>query len=159
MRLILTAVGRMKKGPEQELCSRYLDRARASARQAGFTGVEIREFAESQARDAVGRMADEARMILDAVPSGSRLVLLDERGKSLTSKTFADDMVQARETAAAYVIALGGPDGHGADLRSKANSVISFGAMTWPHQLARIMAAEQMYRAITILNGHPYHRE
>lgn len=159
MRIVLAAVGKMKQGPERDLCARYVDRAAASARQAGLTGIELREFSESQARNTTERMGEEARSLLPLVAGGARLVVLDERGKSLTSEAFSDDIARARDGGLpAYVLALGGPDGHGAELRDRADMLVAFGAMTWPHQLARIMAAEQIYRAITILTGHPYHR-
>lgn len=159
MRIVLAAIGKMKQGPERELCVRYVDRATAAARQAGLTGLEMREFSESQARTASARMSEEARALLPLGAQGARLVVLDERGRTLTSEAFADDIARARdEGAPAYVVALGGPDGHGAELRERADMLVAFGAMTWPHQLARIMAAEQIYRAITILTGHPYHR-
>jgi 23S rRNA (pseudouridine1915-N3)-methyltransferase len=160
MRIVLAGIGRMKKGPDSELGARYLDRAAASARSAGFTGVEIREFPESQARKPNDRMAEEAASLIKLAGDGARLVLLDERGKGISSRTFAEDLAKARDSGVpAYVLALGGPDGHGDALRERADLTIAFGAMTWPHQLARIMAAEQIYRAITILTGHPYHRE
>ena len=149
----------MKKGPEQDLCARYMERARAGARHAGFSGVEIREFAESNARSAPERMADEATRLVTALPPGARLALLDERGKVLGSREFTNDLADARMNVPTYVLALGGPDGHGPEARERADLIVSFGAMTWPHQLARIMAAEQLYRATTILTGHPYHRE
>ena len=93
------------------------------------------------------------------LPEGARIVLCDERGKSLASADFAADIAAARDSGeTAYVLVIGGPDGLDANLRAEAKRVIAFGAMTWPHQLARIMAAEQAYRALTILAGHPYHR-
>lgn len=159
MRVLVVATGRLKAGPERELCSRYLDRAQAAARTAGLTGVDMREVDESRVRRPQDRMAEEAQAMLAHVPPGGRLVLLDERGKSISSEVFAHDLGNSRDGGVpAFVLALGGPDGHGPDIRARADLVLSFGAMTWPHQLARIMAAEQVYRAITILTGHPYHR-
>lgn len=158
MRIWLIAVGRMKAGPERELCARYLERAAASARGAGFTGVEAREIDESRARRPEDRKAEEAQAIRALVPIGARLILLDERGKSPTSEAFAADIARARDAGApALALVIGGPDGLDPSLR-EGNSVVALGAMTWPHQLVRIMAAEQIYRAITILTGHPYHR-
>lgn len=159
MRIVVAAAGRLKAGPERELCSRYMDRAQAASRSAGLTGVEMREIDESRARRPQDRMAEESQALLAHVPPGARLVLLDERGKTISSEAFARDVGETRDGGApAFVLALGGPDGHGPDIRARADMVLSFGAMTWPHQLARIMAAEQVYRAITILTGHPYHR-
>ena len=85
--------------------------------------------------------------------------MLDERGKAFGSEAFAADLAAARDAGApAYALIIGGPDGIDPELRAKSSLVLAFGAMTWPHQLVRIMAAEQIYRAITILSGHPYHR-
>ncbi len=159
MRLMLIAIGRLKAGPERELCARYMERAAAAARSVGLTGVELREIEEGRARRPEDRKAEEARALMALVPPGARLILLDERGKSIGSEAFAEDMGRARDAGApALVLALGGPDGFDPALRGQAALVLAFGAMTWPHQLARIMAAEQIYRAITILAGHPYHR-
>jgi len=159
MRVALIAIGRLKAGPERELCARYRERAAASARGVGLTGVELREIEEGRARRPEDRKVEEARALMAFVPPGARLILLDERGKSLPSETFAADMGRERDAGTpALVLALGGPDGFDPALRAQASQVLAFGAMTWPHQLARIMAAEQIYRAITILAGHPYHR-
>ncbi len=99
------------------------------------------------------------RAILAAAPKGAALVLLDERGLSATSEEWAADIGRQRDAARpAYAVAIGGPDGLDPSLRAAAHRIVSFGAMTWPHQLVRVMAGEQLYRAMTILAGHPYHR-
>ena len=159
MRLILACVGRLKAGPERDIASRYLARAAAGARGVGLTGVELRELDESRGRRPEDRRADEARALRAAIPAGARLALLDERGMAATSEHFAADIGRARDSSvSAYVVAIGGADGFDPAFRQEASLTIAFGAMTWPHQLARIMAAEQIYRATTILAGHPYHR-
>ena len=90
---------------------------------------------------------------------GARRIVLDERGKTLTSEKFAERLASWRdEGAPAAALLIGGPDGHGTTARHGADLILSFGAMTWPHQLVRAMVAEQLYRAVTILTGHPYHR-
>ncbi|MDB5570678.1 MAG: rlmH [Hyphomicrobiales bacterium] len=159
MKLILGAVGRLKAGPERDLTSRYEDRARAACRSVGLTGLEMRETDESRARRPDDRKAEEARALEAFLPPGARLVALDERGKAISSEAFAADIARARdEGASGYALLIGGPDGLDPAIRQRASMTIAFGAMTWPHQLARVMAAEQLYRAITILSGHPYHR-
>ena len=159
MKLLLASIGRLKAGPERDLATRYIDRAVAAARGVGLTGVDQRELEESRARRPEDRKAEEARALRQILPPGARLVLLDERGKSISSEAFSADIGRARDGGSpAYVLAIGGPDGFDPALRSEAALVLAFGAMTWPHQLVRIMAAEQVYRAITILSGHPYHR-
>jgi 23S rRNA (pseudouridine1915-N3)-methyltransferase len=159
MRVLVNAIGRLKAGPEREICARYLERAQGAARSVGLTGVDMREADESRARRPEDRKAEEARLLTSNIPAGARIIVLDERGKTMGSEAFAADMAQARDSGApAYALVIGGPDGIDPDLRAKASLVLAFGAMTWPHQLVRIMAAEQVYRAITILAGHPYHR-
>lgn len=158
MRLSVLAVGRLKAGPERELFERYAKRLTASAGALG-AGVEWREFDESRGRSAEERKGEEARTLLGAVPKGAWLAVLDERGKALTSPQWAEEIGRVKDGAApAYAVLIGGPDGLDESLRRAARSVISFGALTWPHQLVRVMAAEQLYRAMTILSAHPYHR-
>ena len=150
----------MKAGPERELLERYakrVGRARALARIRPDRLAGIRR--RPRARRAEERRAEEARALLAAVPKGAWLAALDERGAALTSEQWAAEIGKARDgSIPAYAIVIGGPDGLDAGVRAAARSVISFGAMTWPHQLARVMAAEQLYRALSILAGHPYHR-
>jgi 23S rRNA (pseudouridine1915-N3)-methyltransferase len=160
MRLTLIGVGRLKAGPERELFDRYFKRAADLARALGIGAVELREIDESRARRAEDRCAEEARAIRVAVPKGAWLTLLDERGAALTSRQWAEEIGRARDGATgAYALAIGGPDGLDPALKTEARALISFGAMTWPHQLVRAMAAEQLYRALSILSGHPYHRD
>jgi 23S rRNA (pseudouridine1915-N3)-methyltransferase len=159
LRLVLISVGRLKSGPERELFQRYFDRLGAVARSVGVAAVELREYPESGARRAEDRREEEAAAILKAVGPRAALVALDERGVSPTSAEWAADVARARdEGRTAYAVVIGGPDGLSPSLRARAHKVISFGSMTWPHQLVRVMAAEQMYRALSILSGHPYHR-
>jgi 23S rRNA (pseudouridine1915-N3)-methyltransferase len=160
MRLTLIGVGRLKAGPERELFDRYFKRAGELARAQGIAVIELREIDESRARRAEERQAEEARAIRAATPKGAWLALLDERGAALTSRQWAEEIGRARDgAAAAYALAIGGPDGLDPALKTEARSVLSFGAMTWPHQLVRVMASEQLYRALSILGGHPYHRD
>ncbi|MBV1704942.1 MAG: 23S rRNA (pseudouridine(1915)-N(3))-methyltransferase RlmH, partial [Hyphomicrobiales bacterium] len=147
MRLVLHAVGRLKAGPERELCAHWLARCGQIAKRAGLSGPDLREIDESPARRAADRKAEEARALRAAMPPGATLVLFDEKGENLDSRSFADFLAKARLRAApATVLALGGPDGHDPALRAEAAKTIAFGAMTWPHGLARVMAAEQIYR-------------
>ena len=159
MRLALIGVGRLKSGPERELFDRYFRRLVDLARSQGMSGVELREVEEGRARRAEDRQAEEARAILAAAPKGAWLALLDERGAAMTSAQWAAEIGKARDGAApAYAVVVGGPDGLDPVLRAQARTILSFGAMTWPHQLVRVMASEQLYRALSILDGRPYHR-
>ena len=159
MRLALIGVGRLKSGPERELFDRYFKRLADLARLQGISGVDLREVEEGRARRAEDRQAEEARAILAAAPKGAWLALLDERGAAMTSAQWAAEIGKARDAAApAYAVVIGGPDGLDPALRAQARTILAFGAMTWPHQLVRVMAGEQLYRALSILGGHPYHR-
>lgn len=159
MRIAIAAVGRMKQGPERELVGRYLDRAVASGKPLALTGFDIIELSESRASSSPARKADEAKALRAALPEGV-VVALDERGKTIGSEAFARQIARWRDDgrpAVSFVI--GGADGLEPDFVRAADLTLSFSPLTWPHQLVRIMLAEQLYRATTILSGHPYHRE
>ena len=159
MRLVVVAIGRLKQGPERELAERYRERFDDIGRKLGFRGLEIHEIAESRARDAATRMAEEAAAMTAAIPDKSNLVALDERGDQVASEAFARHLGRWRDEAVANtVFSIGGADGLSPDLRRKAKLRIAFGSATWPHQMVRVMLLEQIYRAATILAGHPYHR-
>jgi len=159
MRIALVCVGRLKAGPERELFDRYFRRLSGCARGVGIAGVDLREIDESRARRPEDRREEEAAAILAAAPAGSMLIALDERGVSPSSAEWAADIGRARDASRpVYAVLVGGPDGLPSSLRERVDRVISFGAMTWPHQLVRAMASEQLYRAMTILGHHPYHR-
>lgn len=149
----------MKSGPESELVNRYLTRAEAGGRQLGLSGFAISEFAESRSRTAETRKADEATMLTGALQDGAFTIILDERGKSISSEHFAEIIGRERDQGRRDMsFVIGGPDGLDKTMRQSADLVLSFSALTWPHQMVRIMLAEQIYRATTILAGHPYHR-
>ena len=159
MRLVLAAVGRMKAGPERELLDRYVTRARATARALGVSSVDLIEVDEGRGRSADERKREEAAALAARLPAGTVVIALDERGTSWTSPAFADRMGKIIDGGApALAFAIGGPDGFDEGFRSRARDVVSFGAATLPHQLVRVVLAEQVYRAATILTGHPYHR-
>jgi 23S rRNA (pseudouridine1915-N3)-methyltransferase len=159
MRLIVIAVGRLKQGPERELAERYHKRFDEIGRKLGFQDLKINEIPESRARDAGSRIAEEAAAISAAVPPKSVLVALDERGDSIDSTNFARQLGQWRDDQVANTIfMIGGADGLSPELRRMAKLRLAFGSATWPHQMVRVMLLEQVYRAATILAGHPYHR-
>jgi 23S rRNA (pseudouridine1915-N3)-methyltransferase len=154
---MIAAIGRQKSGPEAELVRRYMKRAEAEGRRIGLH-VELREFPESRASSAAARKAAEAKSLLEVLPPKCLLVVFDEHGKGLTSAEFAARIRGARDAGRDIVLVIGGPDGIDDGLRAKADAVVALGPMTLPHQLARVLVAEQVYRAATILSGHPYHR-
>lgn len=150
----------MKSGPERELVDRYLDRLGKIAPSVGLEFRGVQQTPESRARDAPTRKREEARNLMGTDADGARVLLFDERGKPLTSQEFAALIGRWRDDGARNMLALiGGADGLDESLRERADRIVSFGSMTLPHQLVRVLAAEQLYRAATILSGHPYHRD
>ena len=148
-------MGRLRAGPKRDLIDDYLMRFDRTGRPLGL-GPALEHEVED--RKNAG-MAAEADLLARAVPAGAVLVTLDERGKVLSSPEFAAQLARWRDDGRqdlAFVI--GGADGIDPALRTRADFSISFGAMVWPHMLVRVMLAEQLYRAATILGGGPYHR-
>lgn len=143
----------MKSGPEAQLCAGYIARAGQTGRSLGFKGPEVKEAEPPGGRDR------EAAALLGLIPAGARRIVLDERGDNLTSEALARLLAAWRDqNAPACAFLIGGADGHSATALSGADQRLSFGAQTWPHRLVRVMLAEQIYRALTILAGSPYHR-
>jgi 23S rRNA (pseudouridine1915-N3)-methyltransferase len=158
VKLALIAVGRMRSGPERELAERYRQRIDALGRSLGVGGLDVLEIPESRARREGDRREEEAGAIL-AKAGDAALFLFDERGKSPTSEAFSLKLGQLRDAGApAVAFVIGGPDGLDQSLAARAAQIVSFGALTIPHQLVRVLVAEQIYRALTIMSGHPYHR-
>ncbi|HEX4893300.1 MAG TPA: 23S rRNA (pseudouridine(1915)-N(3))-methyltransferase RlmH [Hyphomicrobiaceae bacterium] len=158
MRLTIAAIGRLKDGAERTLVDRYVERLK-SGKSIGLGPVREIEFTESRLPGAAERKSDEAERLLRAVSAADVRVALDETGRQISSEAFARWISQRRDAGAreaAFII--GGPDGQGPAILSAAQLVLSLGAMTLPHGLARAVLAEQLYRAVTILSGHPYHR-
>ncbi len=158
MRLIVAAVGRLKDA-ERELCERYQKRFDAAGRSQGLGPLAISELSESRGASAEARKADEAARLLKAVAAADVRVVLDAGGKPLSSEAFARWIAQTRDSGGkGMAFLIGGPDGHGPEALTGATLKLSLGAMTLPHGLARAVLVEQLYRAATILAGHPYHR-
>jgi 23S rRNA (pseudouridine1915-N3)-methyltransferase len=159
MRVVVAAVGRLKQGAERELAAAYRKRAEAIGRSLGLRQIEVVEIRESRARDTERRRSEESIAIANVLPDGAVIIVFDEAGENIDSRGLAALLKKCREenpTALCFVI--GGADGITQSLRGRARRVLAFGAATWPHQLVRIMLLEQLYRAGTILAGHPYHR-
>lgn len=153
MLISIIAVGRMQRGPELDLVTQYLGRL---PWKTNIHEIDIKK----QAANAAERKAREAERILAAVPDGSALIALDERGKALSSRAFAGKIDGWQATGysnLAFVI--GGADGLDASVRDRADLKLAFGTLTWPHMMVRAMLAEQIYRAWSINAGHPYHRD
>lgn len=159
MKLVIAAVGRLKDGPERLLFDRYAGRLQSAGRAVGLGPLTVIELSESRAALAPARKALEAAELLGRAPGNARLAALDETGCALTSLAFAGRLRTWRDAGASCAaFLLGGPDGHGQDVLDRADLALSLGPMTLPHGLARVVLAEQLYRAATLLAGHPYHR-
>ncbi len=155
MRVHLVAVGRMRSGPERTLVEDYVTRFDRTGRALGLGPLTEHEVEDKKG----GGMEAEGELIARAIPAGALLVTMDERGRVMSSPDFADVLTKWRDAGrqdVAFVI--GGADGIAPSLRARADFSVSFGAMVWPHMLVRVMLAEQLYRAATILAGSPYHR-
>ena len=155
MRIHICAVGRLRAGPELDLTLDYLKRFDRNGRAIGLGQALMAEVEDKKG----GGMAAEAALLERAIPGGALICCLDERGRQMSSPDFADLIAGWRDAGrqdAAFVI--GGADGLDPAFRDRADATLSFGAMVWPHLLVRVMLAEQLYRAASILAGSPYHR-
>ena len=151
MDILIAAVGFMKACPELDLISKYLKQTRLD--------ISVKEFEDKKSGTVSEKKKREGALLLSAVPDGSKIVALDEKGKSLTSVGFSDYISKCRnEGVSTLCFLIGGADGHSSEVLERADLKLSLGAMTLPHFLARVVLAEQIYRAKTILDGHPYHR-
>lgn len=153
MHLRTLSVGRLKDGPERDLCDDYLKRAGAMARGLGFRGPDEAEIASG------GGLEAEGARLLTRLPSGGRILRLDEGGENLTSEAFARRLARWRDDGvSSTTFLIGGAEGYAPEVRAAAPDMLAFGVQTWPHRLVRAMLAEQVYRAMTILAGTPYHK-
>ena len=149
-------MGRLRGGAEAELTADYLQRAANAGRQLGFKSVDIAEVEPKPSGDQ--RL--EARELFRATPDGARKILLDERGAEWTSRQLAEKLARWRDDGQSHVVFwIGGADGVSQSVKDQADEKLAFGRQTWPHRLVRVMIAEQIYRAVTILSGNPYHRD
>jgi 23S rRNA (pseudouridine1915-N3)-methyltransferase len=159
MRLIISAIGRLKDGGERDLYDRYVQRLDHTGRAVALGPISLNELPESRLQTAELRKADEAARLLKATGGADVIVVLDETGRQYSSADFAQFLGKYRDNGAKdFACLIGGADGHGALAVSAATVKLSLGSMTLPHGLARVILVEQLYRAATILSGHPYHR-
>ena len=156
MRILIAAVGRLRSGPEVELTSDYLQRAAVAGRNLGFKGVDIVEVEPKPNGD----QRAEAGVLFRATPDDARKILLDERGAEWTSRQLAEKLARWRDEGQGHAVFwIGGADGVSQSVKDQADEKLAFGRQTWPHRLVRVMIAEQIYRAVTILSAQPYHRD
>ena len=159
MRVMLAAIGRAREEPEAVLFDRYWDRAAALGPKLGFSRFSTAFMEVSRKPSSAERMREEGDRLQHRLPAGAHVVVLDSRGQALASDAFAGRLARFRDSGIADVaFVIGGPDGLLPDFRDSAQARIAFGPQTWPHLLVRCMLAEQIFRAVSILAGHPYHR-
>lgn len=156
MKVHIIAVGRLRGGPEADLISDYLTRFDRTGRALSLGPAQVVEVDDRKG----GGMAAEAELLRRAVPKGALLAVMDERGRVESSPRFAQRLAGWRDGGRSdLALVIGGADGIDPSLRAEADFALSFGAMVWPHMLVRVMLAEQLYRAASILAGAPYHRD
>ena len=154
MKLAIAAIGKPGRGPEATLAADYAGRATAAGRALGLGPLDLIDLEPRKSGKA-----PEAELLL-AAAEGAHLIACDERGKTYGSRAFADHVATLRDRGERrLVFVIGGADGLDKSVLDAASSTLAFGPQTWPHALARAMLAEQLYRAVTILSGSPYHRD
>jgi len=159
MRLLILAVGHARGTPEGAMTDDFIGRAKAFGKRLGFTSVTVEEVAVSKLRETKSRISEEGERLAGRIPPGAQVIFLDARGKGMTSEDFAETLGAMRDAGARdLVFLIGGPDGLDPGPQVKSSRSLAFGPQTWPHLLVRAMLAEQIYRALTILGNHPYHR-
>jgi 23S rRNA (pseudouridine1915-N3)-methyltransferase len=159
MRLLVLAVGNARSTPEGALSDDFLGRARAMGRRLGISAVAVEEVPVSKLREPRARIAAEGEKLAHRIPEGAHVIFMDAKGKGMTSDAFAEMLAALRDAGARdLVFLIGGPDGLDPGPSVKPGRSLAFGPQTWPHLMARAMLSEQIYRALTILAGHPYHR-
>lgn len=152
MQITLAAIGRAKRSPTTDLFEQYCTRL--------AWPLNLKELEEKKPLPTEQLMAREAELLLDACKGADRLIALDERGKALSSPAFAQQIERWQLDGSSHIaFVIGGAAGLHPSVRKRADALISFGAMTWPHMLVRALLAEQLYRAHSILTHHPYHKE
>ena len=160
MKLAVCAIGKLKSGPEADLVGFYAKRIKAIGPSLGVSPFNIHETEAPKGMTGDQLRAAEGAALDKIAPSGAKRIILDERGDAITSRLLAEKLAMWRDQAkTAVAFFIGGADGHASDIKQSGDLSISFGAATWPHMLVRVMVAEQIYRSLTILAGHPYHRE
>lgn len=160
MKIYIIAIGKGKKSAEQELADKHLARFNAASKTLGFGATTIIEVEEKRPLKGAERQAREADLLRGVIPSGAEVIALDERGKPQTSAEFARWLASLRDQGTRdLVFLIGGADGFHQDFKNELPQKISFGSATWPHMMVRAMLTEQLYRAATILSGHPYHKD
>ena len=149
MKYIISAIGKTKSQQEDVITFKYLKRIK---------NIEIKQY-EVKLNNKQKKIEEEGLKLISSTPSNGKLVLLDEQGENLTSSELAEMVLNWRNDNIAFInFAIGGTFGNGNQIKKSADKIIAFGKLTWPHQMVKMMIAEQIYRIETIIQGHPYHK-
>jgi len=149
MKYIISTIGKTKNKQEDLITFKYFKRIR---------NIELRQY-EVKLNDEQKKIEEEGLKLINSTPKNGKLILLDEHGENLTSSELAKTIVSWRDDNITGVnFAIGGAFGHGEKIKKTADKIIAFGKLTWPHQMVKMMIAEQIYRIETIIQGHPYHK-
>ncbi len=160
MNITIASVGRLKSGAESQLYERYLKLSNLSHKKIKIGPTKLIEVTECRSSNKLDRLNQEAKSLLSKINSNVLMITLEERGKILTSQEFSEKLLDYRDSGVSeLVFVIGGPDGIGQEIIKKAQFSLSLGKMTFPHGLVRVLLTEQLYRSITIITGHPYHRD
>ncbi len=161
MRIIILAIGQSRTTPEATLVQDYCTRAQRTGQAVGLTQIAVHECDKKKNTNPTTQQQDEHKVLSDYLAGAQGLVVaLDETGKNMTSRAFANQLQGWLDEAVPQVtFVLGGADGLHPDMRQRADMVLALGTMTWPHLLARALLAEQIWRGVSILTNHPYHRD
>ena len=156
----ILAIGKLaSRDPKSVLIDDYQKRIEQTGRQLGLRSCNIKAFEAARGLSGMAAQTQESKTLLAALPHEAVLIGLDERGKSISSEEFAASLGKWRDSGRAHLaFVIGGADGHTEALRQRCEQLWAFGRATWPHMMARVMLCEQLYRSLTILAGHPYHR-
>ncbi len=159
MKLGLIVIGRLKSGPEHMLCHDYLDRSQKLGRQLGFSAITLTEL-EARVPMNLDPKPIEAQKISEQIDTLSHVIICDENGQNLSSRFFSQQLADLRDRGTKRLdFVIGGANGLDESIKLRAQSAMSFGVQTWPHAFVRVMLLEQIYRAMTMMSGHPYHRD
>ena len=149
MKYMISFIGKLKYTDEEIITKKYLRRLKK---------VIVNNY-ESKITNITLKIKEEGSKLIKSTPLNAKLILLDEEGENLTSKELAKVILCWNESNVSIVnFAIGGPYGNGIEIKNTADKIIAFGRQTWPHQMVKMMLAEQIYRIDTIIQGHPYHK-
>ncbi|MEM1397088.1 MAG: 23S rRNA (pseudouridine(1915)-N(3))-methyltransferase RlmH [Pseudomonadota bacterium] len=158
--LSISAIGSCRDMHINSLIDDYLSRCGKLGPSLGFSAVQLRDGEVNKRATGQQRISEEAELLKKLSGAPQCQIVLDERGKALSTRDFAEYLRKTRDSGASSIgFLIGGADGHAAATKKSADLLLSLGPMTWPHMLARVLLCEQVYRAMSIMAGHPYHRE